>query len=147
MVDATWKTWPEAEEIVKKYQHDKESIRSLSRFYQRGYTSVKNLLIHKGVLRRRDRGKAKNYRQNWYVTADPFREFTDATWILIAIGLDEQGKSLTRVAMELLRDPEFVIQTVTSPEGQAKLTSVREYLMARNSLYALRLRKRQELST
>jgi len=77
-------------------------------------------------------------------TADPFREFTDATWILIAIMLDEENLSLPQIAIRLIRNPAILIQTVESTKGQAKLKQTREKLLQKGGVYAIRYQKRQE---
>lgn len=84
------------------------------------------------------------FRTNWNSKADPFREFTDATWILIAIMLDEENLSLPQIAIRLIRNPAILIQTVESTKGQAKLKQTREKLLQKGGVYAIRYQKRQE---
>jgi DNA-binding MarR family transcriptional regulator len=69
---------------------------------------------------------------------DPRRPFTDLTWMLIVIMLDEERRTWRAIAEELHRDPEDVAEKIREGAKRGLLDAVRRDLIVRDMLYARR---------
>jgi hypothetical protein len=69
------------------------------------------------------------------------RPFTDATWQLVAVCLDEDNMTHAQIAKELRRDPDDLAAKIREAEQSGLLDAVREQLWTRSAVYGPRLRR------
>ena len=75
--------------------------------------------------------------------ADPRRPFTDLTWTLVAIMLDEERHTWREIAGELHRDPEDLAAKLREDIKRGVLDAERRRLLGLGMLYAMRMAKRR----
>jgi len=69
---------------------------------------------------------------------DRRRPFTETTWLLIVILLDEERLTWREIAEQLHRDPEHVAEKIREGAKSGVLDAVRRNLIVRDMLYARR---------
>ncbi len=78
-----------------------------------------------------------------YVTiVDRRRPFTDDTWMLVAIMLDEEGRTWRQMAERLNRDPDDFAEKIREGIRRGALDRARRSLVRRSAVYAKRVARR-----